>query len=214
VKRRWVVGLMAAASLLSTAQVTKPGSSATAVPSCDARVKAARIEGHKVGYDVGVKEANAARAKDASTPKWSQESYDAGTHANDTDLKSIGGKIPIQILVEEIPNADDYRLAAAEVVTTYFPQHYVISNNSFLMIYISGTDQIQGAVSYSVSLEVYVGSGLKIGERTVQTTGFLNLGDGGGVMVNYSPEERSKAIKAKVYSILSKGDALLFPNPH
>jgi hypothetical protein len=44
-------------------------------------------------------------------------------------------------------------------------------------------------------------------------SGTLSLDDGGGVMMNYSPEERAKLIKAKVYSILSKGDALLFSTP-
>jgi hypothetical protein len=98
-------------------------------------------------------------------------------------------------------------------LTTYFPQHYVIEGGSSLIIYISGTDEIGGTVSYDIALEVFVRSGVKIGERTVPVSGTLSLDDGGGVMMNYSPEERAKLIKAKVYSILSKGDALLFSTP-
>jgi hypothetical protein len=211
--RELIVGMLFAVSMTATAQGTKPASTTPAVPSCTMRVKAAQSAGYKAGYDEGTKEAKAQCEKDAAAPKWSPESYDIGSHINDTDLKATGGKIPIQIVVEKIPNADEYRLAAAEVITTYFPQHYVIEGGSSLIIYISGTDEIGGTVSYDIALEVFVRSGVKIGERTVPVSGTLSLDDGGGVMMNYSPEERAKLIKAKVYSILSKGDALLFSTP-
>jgi len=206
-----IVGVLVTLSLVAAAQGTKPAPSNTPVPSCVSRVKAAQTTGYKAGFDDGTKEAQIQCAKEASVPKWSQESYEAGTHANDTDLKASAGKIPIQILIEKIPNADEYRLAAVEVITTYFSQHYSIVGISNLTLYIGGTNEMHGVVSYTIVLQIYTSSGVKIGERTVPVSGFLNLEEDGGTMMNYSPEERTKVIKAKIYSILSKGDAVLFP---
>jgi hypothetical protein len=208
--RRMLVGMLIAASWTAAAQGLNPAPSTPTVPSCAVKVKTAQSAGYKAGFDDGAKKAKAQCAQDASAPKWSPESFDAGYHANDTDLKAVEGKIPIAIIVEDIPDADAYRFAAAEVITTYFSQHYLISAQGVLIVYINATT-LDRAASYHVDLQTYVASAMKIGERTVPVHGGLVLEERGGVLLNYSGTDRTKTVKEAVFAILSKGDALLFP---
>ena len=80
------------------------------------------------------------------------------------------------------------------------------------MLYVSGTNEISGTVSYDVSLQFYATVGVKSGGAAIPVTGTLVIENGGDV-VNYSSEERARAVKEKMYSVLTKGDSELFPAP-
>ncbi|MFZ0392977.1 MAG: hypothetical protein WAL73_03955, partial [Terracidiphilus sp.] len=206
-RRRWIFGLIAVVSHFGAAQATKPAAPSARTPSCAVRMKAAGNAGYKAGFDDGSKDGKAACEKDLL------QAFDAGILSNDTDLKTAGGKTPIMILVEDIPQADAYRLAAAELITTFFPQHFVIAESAPLMLYVSGTNEISGTVSYDVSLQFYATVGVKSGGAAIPVTGTLVIENGGGMMANYSSEERARAVKEKMYSVLTKGDSELFPAP-
>jgi hypothetical protein len=107
----------------------KPGSSVVKselAEPCDDKAKAANRAGFYEGVTKGRRDERDAEAK---------------------DLLAQGGKIPIQIMVEDIPGRDSSQLAAAEVLTAYFSRHYVVSDNARLVIYVSGTQPIDGVVS-------------------------------------------------------------------
>ena len=120
-------------------------------------------------------------------------------------------KIPLQILIEDIPGEDSYRLAAAELITTYFSQHYVVSQDANLILYISGaSSQDQRTFSFVVTMEISTSLPAKIGDQRKMIKGIFNLSQDGGVLTNYTPEHRTQSLKESMFAVLSKGDAKLF----
>jgi hypothetical protein len=209
-----IVSLFALLSMPTLAQQgTKPAppsSTAPIVPSCAAKVKAAHSAGFKDGFDAGSKVAPNQCAPDTSESKYLEGTRTA-IDTLSTDLKSIDGKTPMRIVVEDIPGADSYRLAAAEVINTYFARHFVVSAEAPLYLHIGGTDGIGGAVAYSVSLKVGAAIPLKRDNTASAAWGTVVFADEGGVWLNYSEDKRTQAMKETIYSVLSRGDGALFP---
>lgn len=159
--------------------------------SCDERVRTANRAGFYEGVTVGRRNEKEAEAK---------------------DLGMEGGRIPIQILVEDIPGEDAYQLAAAETITTYFSRHYVIAQDARLVLDVSGTNAIDGVVEYEVSLQSNFAVNVPTGEKMNSVFGTFVLSTKAGTMRISSAGDRTQTVKAAIYSVLSKGDAKLFPN--
>jgi hypothetical protein len=184
---------------------TIAGSNPPAASACGAKVKAA----HQQGFDEGVKSAN-----DSCTTKIT-DGFLKGAELSEkrfiAELGNEDGKIPISLLVEDIPQGDAYRLAAAELLTTYFSKHYVISPTAELMIYISGSQGSQQTVSYEVSMRFSTIVLTQVGTEHVPVYGVLSLSDAAGFMVNYSEAEKTQVVKQALYKVMTEGDAALFP---
>jgi hypothetical protein len=199
------------ASPRTDSQTPKTSSPNTVTPSaCAARVKAA----HDAGYADGVKfsdDACSTKVKDAQSKSFA-DNFIIGYNAASIALNVKDGKIPIQLVIEDIDGADSYRLSAAELITTYFSQHYTVSPDSNLFLYVSGTGGGTGrAFSWEVSMRIYARPQVKIGDNYTVVAGNLELSSKGGYFLNYSSSERNQGIKEAIYSVLTEGDAKLFP---
>jgi hypothetical protein len=195
----------------SRAQTPKTSSPSTLTPSaCAAKVKAAR----EAGYEDGVKFSDGAcstKVKAAQTASFSG-GFVAGSNLYSVDLGASDGKIPIQILIEDIDGADAFRLSAAELLTTYFSQHYTVSPDARLLLYVSGTPgaDTHQVFSYRVSMRLSTGLQVKIGDKNTIVMGHFEISDRSGFLQNYSAQERSQHIKEAIYSVLTEGDKELF----
>jgi hypothetical protein len=173
-------------------QQASPGSvRAEPTESCDDKAKAANRAGVTEGVAQGRRDEREAEAK---------------------DLLAQGGKIPIQIMVEDIPGRDSYQLAAAEVLKTYFSNHYIVADNARLVIYVSGTPPIDGVLSYDVALQADFDVNVTNGDKLSSVHGQFVLSGQGGTLRVSSESDRTQVVKAAIYSVLSKGDALLYPS--
>lgn len=214
-RRQLIAGLSILVSIATLAQGTSPSAStqvAPAIPSCSARIQSAHSAGYKDGFNAGVKSGGSPSPSDACSSKF-LEGFNDGVAVATTDLKPIEGKVPLQILVEDIPGADSYRFAAAEVINTYFAQHFVIRADAPLYLHISGTDDIGGAVEYEVSLKISTAINIKHDTAVGFVLGHFVLANQGGVLLHYSQEQKTQAVKEKIYAVLSKGDASIYPPP-
>jgi predicted deacylase len=190
----------------TTNSAVKPQSTSV----CAAKVKAS----YGTGYSEGFNAANGTcdkQVKDAQSKSF-VDGLNQGVDLIRTDLHPQDDKkIPLQILIEDIPGEDSYRLAAAELITTYFSQHYVVSQDANLILYISGaSSQDQRTFSFVVTMEISTSLPAKIGDQRKMIKGIFNLSQDGGVLTNYTPEHRTQSLKESMFAVLSKGDAKLF----
>ena len=187
-----------------------PSNRATS-PSCSDRTKAAHADGYKEG--VG----DASASCDSKLAESKSQSFLAGFQAGESlgtkDLGSTDGKTPISIVVEDVPGADSYRFAAAEVITTYFLKHYVIVPKSELVLYISSSNNDSDhVISFQVQLMFYAGVPVKTAGKNTQVSGFFVVSTRGGFLLNYSQERKTQAIKEDIFSVLTEGDSSLYPS--
>jgi hypothetical protein len=98
------------------------------------------------------------------------------------------------VLVEEVPEADAYRLAAAELLTTYFSKHYVINPKVRLAIYIFGSQGGKRTVSYHVPMGYSTIVYTRIGIDRVPVYGSFSISDAAGFMTNYSDIEKTQLV--------------------
>jgi hypothetical protein len=184
---------------------TKP-----AVPvSCASRVKAAREAGLQEGAAAAATSCDA-NVKDAKQTSFST-GFDLGLGAATKNLGDAGGKIPITLSIEDIPGKDAYQLAAAELISTYFSQHFVISQNADLIVYITGAgSESDRTISFEISIRFYTSLPVKTGDKSAVVPGVFTICDGGAILTNYSAEKRTQAVKEKLYTLLSKADGALF----
>lgn len=199
-------------STQSGSQTPKTSSPNTLTPSaCAARVKSA----HDAGYADGFKSSNdecSTRVKDAQNTFFSS-GFTLGTNIYSVDLGAKDGRTPIQILIEEVDGADSFRLSTAELLTTYFSQHFTVSPDARLYLYVSGSPGADSnhVFSYSVSMRLSTGLPVKIGDKNSLVMGHFDISNRGGFFRNYSAQERNQSIKEAIYSVLTEGDAKLFP---
>lgn len=178
--------------------------------SCESRIKAARSN----GVTEGAAEATAACTSLTETAK--AEGYSEGWAALNNvlvrDLGKTDGKIPIKLLIEEIPGADSYRLAAAELINTFYAQKYEIAPDATLILYVTGAGggPDTSTFSYEVSLFFNGSVPIKSGEKMTLASGELVLAEKGGYLQNYPEDRRTQAVKEAIYSVLSEGDSKLF----
>ena len=213
---RFYFRLFAAGCLLhfpcvSFGQSTKPSTvaaSSSGSTACGDKVKAARTAGYKEGF--GVADASCqSSAKDAQSVSF-LAGFDSGQSLYTKDLGNIDEKIPIHILVEDIPGAEAYQLAAAELISTYFSRRYTLTSDSALSLYITGSKSGDDKVfSYRVSMQVSLSVPVRTGKKWLLATGHLVLSDRDGYLVNYSQLEKTQAIKEALFTILTEGDSSL-----
>ena len=189
---------------------SSPANRAT-VPSCSDRTKAAHADGYKEGAS------DASASCDSKLAESKSQSFLAGFQAGESlgtkDLGNTDGKTPISILVEDVPGADSYRFAAAEVIATYFSNHYVIAPKSELVLYVSSSSgDNDHIISFKVELMFYAGLPVKTAGKNTQVPGVFAVSTRSGFLLNYSQEEKTKAIKENIFSVLTEGDASLHPS--
>lgn len=136
-----------------------------------------------------------------------------GANLYSVDLNAKDDKIPIQILIEDVDGADSFRLSTAELLTTYFSQHFTVSPDARLCLYVSGSPggDTQHVFSYHVSMRFSTGLPVKIGDKYSAAMGHFEISDRSGFIRNYSAQERNQSIKETIYSVLTEGDKELFP---
>jgi hypothetical protein len=147
------------------------------------------------------------RIKAASESGWARgflEAYKA-------PLAVLGDKdepIPIRILAENIDGSDAYQYAAAQVIRTQFGDNFEMKPNANLTLYLSGTNTLGDSGSQTqevvIRLEVVVSAPLRVGSKTQRLEGELVFDEKGGVVENYSTEERVQYVKEEVYAVLNE----------
>lgn len=129
-------------------------------------------------------------------------------HASESERKAI----PIEIFVEsQLPNADGYRLAVAEVIRAYFGGKFEVSTETRpLHIYISATDTTEiGRVRHvTVSVRSDVRHYFAIPQqRSLQNrfaTGTFLFAEDGKMLVNYDDDQATQVVREMAYKVLSE----------
>ena len=166
---------------------------------CDATKEYAYNEGVKQGTDAGSKDA------------WGK-GFSAAMELQQLIYSVKVGDAPkiqkISIVVEDIDGSTSYQFAAAEVIRTYFSDFLVVDPDSNLTLHIGGIKSM--AVGYgdvqSLDVEVYTGANqtIVVGEDKRLLFGRLELASEGGTLRNYSPQDKSQAVREYIYKALSK----------
>lgn len=124
-----------------------------------------------------------------------------------TPLEGTDQRLKIKIVVEDLDGADAFRLAAAEIIRTQFPEKLEIAPDAKLNLYISGTKSMQirpgyDVQEYEVEVSTVIPHWFVLGSQRHQVLGNFVVANAGGTLSGFTTERKTQVMREETYKVL------------